>query len=229
MNKSVDVHVFKVFVDSGNHFGNPVGIVSDTPHILDERERVKICQLTGFSEVVFIEDIANQRIRIYNPQEEIDFSGHAGIGTASYFVDITKASSDNFSFRNGIATYSKGANIMWLSTDQKSLPPWNLHELATADEVEKIELNNTKNERHVVFWAWQKDMRTIRARTFAPDWGIPEDEANGSGALLLTTQLKQSLSIVHGKGSIINTKYELDGSVALGGRVSRAETLRITL
>lgn len=229
MSRSVVVQVFRVFVDSGLHFGNPVGIVADTARALDDTERVKICQRTGFSEIVYIEDIEEQRVRIYNPQEEIDFSGHAGIGAASYLSQLSKANSGNFNYRIGIASYVHVADLLWIATDKRGLPPWNLRELSTIEEVEAFGPVEASKLDHTVIWSWLKDMRTIRARTFAPDWGIPEDEANGSGAMLLTMQLKQDLTIIHGKGSVIYTKFTLDNTISVGGRVAMTETLRITL
>ena len=63
----------------------------------------------------------------------------------------------------------------------------------------------------------------IRARTFAPDWGIPDDEANGSGAMKLAATLERSIEIIHGKGSVIYAKPWKADFADLGGRVTEAK------
>lgn len=51
------------------------------------------------------------------------------------------------------------------------------------------------------------------------DWGIPEDEANGSGSMKLAHMLNRELTVHHGKGSIVYAK-PFDQYVAIvGGRV----------
>jgi predicted PhzF superfamily epimerase YddE/YHI9 len=59
----------------------------------------------------------------------------------------------------------------------------------------------------------------IRARTFAADWGIPEDEANGSGAMRLASTLGKTLEIHHGKGSVIYARRANERFAEVGGRV----------
>jgi predicted PhzF superfamily epimerase YddE/YHI9 len=59
----------------------------------------------------------------------------------------------------------------------------------------------------------------IRARTFAPAWGIVEDEANGSGAMKLASNLQKPLKLIHGKGSIIFVKPAGDNQIQVGGQV----------
>lgn len=55
-----------------------------------------------------------------------------------------------------------------------------------------------------------KNTGIVRARTFSPDWGIPEDEANGSGAMKLAMVLK---------GSVIYANPIAAGLIELGGQV----------
>ena len=53
----------------------------------------------------------------------------------------------------------------------------------------------------VYAWAWLDEAAgTVRARSFAPDFGIAEDEATGSAALGLAVRLDRELTIHQGKG-----------------------------
>jgi hypothetical protein len=66
----------------------------------------------------------------------------------------------------------------------------------------------------------------IRARTFAPDWGVPEEEANGSGSMQLAHKLGRNLEILHGKGSIIRASVGSSG-IAIGGLVRQDPKISI--
>jgi hypothetical protein len=62
-------------------------------------------------------------------------------------------------------------------------------------------------------------MPSIPARTFAPDWGIAEEEASGSGAMRISSLLVKELEVHHGKGSVIYVKPLPNNFTAVGGRV----------
>ena len=55
-------------------------------------------------------------------------------------------------------------------------------------------------------WAWiDEGTRRVRARMFAPELGIREDEATGAAAVRLTAELGHDLEIVQGRGSLLYT------------------------
>ena len=85
--------------------------------------------------------------------------------------------------------------------------------------VEQLPLADTATYKHTVVWAWQ-DQKSgiIRARTFAADWGIPEDQANGSGAMILAANFQRNLTIIHGEGSFIYAKPVDNNFAMVGGR-----------
>ena len=68
-------------------------------------------------------------------------------------------------------------------------------------------------------WAWLDEAAgLIRVRVFAPDDGIPEDEATGSAALQLTAHLgRRSRSTRAAARS--STPAPDDGRAEVGGRV----------
>jgi len=71
-----------------------------------------------------------------------------------------------------------------------------------------------------VRWAWlDEEAGLVRSRAFARDDGIPEDEATGSAALILTAQLDREIEIRQGKGSILYARPMGNGYAEVGGRV----------
>ena len=101
------------------------------------------------------------------------------------------------------------------------MPNWNFEQLNNAELVEKLAVNETINKEHTFVWAWIDETKgLIRARTFANDWGIPEDEANGSGSMKLADTLKREITIIHGHGSVIHARPSKDNNAEVGGLVS---------
>ena len=78
-------------------------------------------------------------------------------------------------------------------------------------------------------WAWlDEPAGRVRARIFAPEFGIREDEATGSAAMRLTARLGRDLEIVQGKGSLLQTHgSQLGRHVKVGGRMSEASTTEL--
>ncbi len=64
-----------------------------------------------------------------------------------------------------------------------------------------------------------RDRGQIRARMFANELGVPEDEATGAAAVRITDHLSRDLRITQGKGSQIFTTWNPDGWVGVAGRV----------
>lgn len=196
--------IIKVFVNEKGEFGNPVGIIVDEGKKFTQQERQEKATKSGLSEIVFINNIKNNNISIFSPTREIPFAGHAVIGSAFYLEKLKDSQINNiFSLGiNIIVNHEK--NKIWVRAELLKMPKWNFKQYKTFSEVENLTLENTKEFKHCVAWSWvDKTKGLIRARTFAPDWLIPEDEANGSGALLLSTKLNREIKINHGKGSVI--------------------------
>ena len=100
------------------------------------------------------------------------------------------------------------------------MPPWQYEQRKNAAEIDTLSPTEFSSKKHVFVWAWiDKTNGLIRARTFAQDWGIPEDEANGSGAMMLAATLGRSVEILHGKGSVIYARPQNAGFADLGGQV----------
>jgi predicted PhzF superfamily epimerase YddE/YHI9 len=72
---------------------------------------------------------------------------------------------------------------------------------------------------HIGAWAWADEAAgTIRARVFPVRYGIAEDEATGSAAILLCVRLGRTIDIRQGRGSRIGARPLGDGYVEIGGR-----------
>lgn len=222
MVNNLQLHIVTVFVDSENTFGNPVGIILDEGREIDAKERQQIVTSLGYSESVFINHLEAGDVSIHNPIEEIPFAGHALVGAAWYINTTRKNPLDTIVSKGGaIKTWTEGEQV-WVRAKKDILPPWNYEELGSPLEVETLLGSQVAKKEHAFVWSWiDKEKGIIRARSFAPDWGIPEDEANGSGAMKLAMTLGRALEVHHGKGSVIYTKPVDAEFVDVGGRVKK--------
>lgn len=214
------ISIFKVFTNEKGLYGNKVAIIPDEKSKINTTERRRLCRKLKLSEAVFINNLKNNNISIFSPTGEIPFAGHAVLGTAFYLDEIKKAETKIINcLGNKIVIYHNNS-LIWAKADFKILPHWIFRKCKSKFKVEKIRLTQTKTYKHCFVWAWEDyQKKIIRARTFAPDWLIPEDEANGSGSLVLASKLKRNIKIIHGKGSVIFANYLNNKAGKIGGRV----------
>ncbi len=219
MISNVKVHILRGFVNENKKYGNPVGIIVDEKNSIAVDDRQTIAANLGFSETVFINNLLKGDISIFNPIDEVEFAGHALVG-ASYFINrILNKPVNHLNCKGSQVRTWQENNLTWISASLTNTPPWNNKQLKNAHVVDNLSIVEAPKE-HTIVWAWiDQDKGIIRARTFAPDWGIPEDEANGSGSMQLAAKLARNLEIHHGKGSVIYTKPLRIGIVSVGGRV----------
>ena len=99
-------------------------------------------------------------------------------------------------------------------------PQFAMHELASVAELLGADPVDYADDRYHYLWTWtDAEAGHIRARMFANELGVPEDEATGSAAVRLTDSLRRALNITQGAGSQIHTTWNADGWVLVGGRV----------
>lgn len=216
----------RVFVNKKGEYGNPVGIIVDLQKNISKERRQAISTKLGFSESVFINQLDPVRVNIFNPQREVSFAGHAMVGTA-WFIRIKLNLEANYIECLGgrIKTWQKN-DLTWIQAKMSAMPPWQYEELKGANEVESYPTDKAESKEHTIVWSWQdKDNSIIRARTFAPDWGIPEDEANGSGSMKLASMLKSKIQVIHGKGSVIYANPVTANLIEVGGRLKEDKVL----
>lgn len=220
------LHILRVFADSSGHYGNPLGVFIEEEAI-GVSQRQAIAAGLGFSETVFIEDAASGKLRLYTPGGELPFAGHPLVGTAWLLAEI--------GLRLGELNPPAGSTPVWVEDDLTWIrgrtdwcPSWeHLH----AGSVEKVEaaIAAPHGHDHVQIWSFIDEARgVVRARTFAPRFGVAEDEACGSASMVLARNLGEPLTIRHGKGSEIFVRPRDDGEVELGGRVRALERRVLT-
>ncbi len=228
MTDTIDVVILKVFTDALGKHGNLVSIIIDEEKEIHPSLRQKIPQKLGHDESVFINDITSGNVSIFSPQREIKFAGHAIVGTAWFLNKLRSGGINSVNcLGREIAVWQEG-ELTWVQASLEMMPPWHYIQYGNAGDVEHISPADAAKMEHTVVWAWIEDEKgTVRARTFAPDWGIPESQGNGSGSMILASILKRKLEIKHGKGSLVYANVADHNEVALGGRVVEDKYINI--
>lgn len=217
----VNVIRLKVFVDKKGNFGDVATIVIDDRRQLSDSKRIEITRELQTAETVFINDIKHAEISIMHYDGEIDFAGVGALAAAWQISQLKGEPIKVMKSRGGVIHISHLDDLVLVIAATNTLPPWKFKKVATPNEVLENTAAKAKNLEHTMVWAWENESQgSIRARTFANDWGIPEAEGNGSGAMKLAAMLGRSVEITHGKGSVIYARHISDKNVALGGRVA---------
>ena len=160
--------------------------------------------VTTFAPALF--NFETKDVSIFSPTNEISFAGHALVGTSYFFNSVLNLPTiEIVSMNKKIKSWQEN-NSTFVEADLSILPNWNFKEYKIPEDIEQITIQDASSLKHTLVWSWinEKEGR-VRARTFASDWDIPEDEANGSGAMKLASILNRNLIIHHGKGSVIHS------------------------
>lgn len=211
------MHVLRVFVGADGGHGNPLGVELDTAD-MDDEVCQEIARTLGYSETVFVDDPASGTCRIFTPTVSLPFAGHPMVGTAwllarqGYRPDVLRPPA-------GPVPYGRSEIGDWVQAPAAWCPPWRLHELVTVDEVDRARPGG--DDARDVVWAWSdRDSSSVRARVFGGAFGIAEDEATGSAAIVLAVHLDRPLVITQGQGSRLGASPVGDGAARVGGRVA---------
>jgi predicted PhzF superfamily epimerase YddE/YHI9 len=211
------LHVLRVFTDEEGHWGNPLGVFLDGAEV-PERSRQRVAAELGFSETVFVEDREGGWIRIHTPEVELPFAGHPTVGTA-WLLAAEGTPTEALRPPAGEVRVRAAGESAHVAARPEWSPPFEYHQLASPAEVDAHTGPADGAGSHYV-WAWiDEAVGTIRARSFAPEVGIEEDEATGSAALALCAQLSRPLEIHQGRGSVLLARPTSDGRVEVGGEV----------
>ena len=211
------LHVLRVFVDENAQHGNPLGVFLSGSDVLADKRQAVAADL-GFSETVFVDDVRTGELRIFTPTVELPLAGHPLVGTA-WLMDRSGHSVEALrppAGRIPVRTEERGRT--WISADPATSPKWELHQMRSAADVEGLNGDPTGGGKTVA-WAWlDEPTGSVRVRVFGAEYGVPEDPATGSAALVLTAHLKRDLTIVQGPGSVIHARPSDSGIVHVGGR-----------
>ena len=219
------MRMLRVFTDEDGHWGNPLGVIDGES--IRARPPASGTEL-GFSETVFIDDYQRGRLRIFTPSSRDPLAGHPLVG-AAWLLSRQRQQDPVFELRPPgglVRAWRDEAGKAWVDSPLATLPDWTLVEMSSPGAVEQLTGPVNPDHDHVVYWAWI-DTGLIRARCFAPRYGVAEDEATGSAALRLTSLLGQPLWIRQGKGSLLLAR-PLDAERAVvGGTVVEDVALRL--
>jgi predicted PhzF superfamily epimerase YddE/YHI9 len=226
------VHVLRVFTDENGRHGNPLGVVLDSRD-LGSGDMQAIATHLGYSETVFMEDVADGRLRLFTPACELPFAGHPLVGASWLLAQETGVQPDALrpSLLDEVVPTFVEDGFTWIRGAVAHAPNWDHVQLADAAEVEALS-PPVRGERwqRIQVWAWvDEPSGAIRARVFALDFDVVEDEACGSATLMLAAQLNRAIIVRHGRNSLLLARPVGDGYGEVGGRVAYEELRRVSV
>ncbi|BBX97354.1 PhzF family phenazine biosynthesis protein [Mycobacterium lacus] len=217
----IDVTVLRVFTDSDGNFGNPLGVVDASK--VEPRDRQHLAAQLGFSETVFVDlphpGSTTAHAAIYTPRTEVPFAGHPTVG-ASWWLRESGMPINTLQVPAGIVQVSYEGDLTAIRARAEWAPELAIHDLDSLDDLAAADPADFPDDIAHYLWTWtDRAAGSLRARMFADNLGVPEDEATGSAAVRMTDYLSRDLVIIQGKGSIIETTWSPEGWVRVAGRV----------
>ena len=215
------LHVVRVFVGPDGRGGNPLGVFLHGREVAEERRQAVAADL-GFSETVFVDDPVAGRLRIFTPATELAFAGHPLVGTGWLLAREVAPAATLRPPAGPVPTWEDDTGVRWIRARAEWAPRMTLRQLPSPAAVDAQEDAGDAPQTYV--WAWEDEAAgRVRARSFAPGLGIPEDEATGAAAVLLGAALGRELEIRQGVGSRLLARPGPGGTVEVGGTVTLVE------
>ncbi len=216
------LHVLRVFTGTAGEWGNPLGVFLDGAEVPAERRQAVAAEL-GYSETVFVDDRERGECRIFTPGSELGFAGHPSVGTAWLLAREGEEVEALRPPAGEVAVRFEG-ELTFIAARAEWSPPWELIEFGSAADVEALDGPPGGREDEIYVWAWADETAgLVRSRCYAVEDGVGEDEATGSAALMLATELGRPLTIHQGSGSVLDARPLADGRAEVGGRVALDE------
>ncbi len=214
------LHVLRVFVNEDGEWGNALGVFLEGPRVA-ESGRQQVAAELGFSETVFVDDRADGRLRIHTPRIELPFAGHPTLG-AAWLLDREGTPVEILRPPAGEVGVRHAGEMTYVAARPEWAPPFEYRHLESPATVRSLSAAEQRGNAYA--WAWIDEAAgTIRARSFVPEAGIPEDEATGSAAIALCAGLDRPITIHQGHGSVLFCQPLSAGRIELGGKVVLAE------
>ncbi|MFB7495414.1 PhzF family phenazine biosynthesis protein [Streptomyces sp. NPDC056161] len=208
--------VLRVFCGPNGGYGQEVGVVRDGSVQPGRADRQALAAQLGFGATVFVDDPERGAVDLYAPTLRLPFAGHPCVG-AAWLLDVPELVTPA-----GVVGARLDGEFSWIEARAEWAPPHTLRQYATAAEVDALPVPPPgarapeAPSARTYAWAWADEAAgRVRARA----WGVDEDEATGTAALLLTERLGRALNISQGAGSQILTAPQPHGWVEIGGRV----------
>lgn len=219
---SIDVTVLRVFTDPDGNFGNPLGVVDAS--LVEPGDRQRLATQLGYSETIFIDipgvGATSAHAVIHTPSTELPFAGHPTVG-ASWWLRERGTPIDTLRLAAGSVQVSYDGDVTTVNARAEWSPEFAIHDFESPQAVADADPGDFRDDIAHYVWAWvDRDAGSLRARMFASNLGVAEDEATGSAAIRLTDYLGRDLVITQGKGSVIETTWGARGWLRLAGRVA---------
>ncbi|GAB7142246.1 PhzF family phenazine biosynthesis protein [Mycobacterium riyadhense] len=219
----IDVTVLRVFTDPDGNFGNPLGVVDASQ--VEHRDRQHLTAQLGYSETIFVDLPAvgstTAHATIHTPRTEVPFAGHPTVG-ASWWLRHNDMPIHTLQVPAGIVqvSYSDSGDLTTINARAEWAPEIAIHDIESLEALAAADPTDFPDDIAHYLWTWtDRSAGSIRARMFASNLGVAEDEATGSAAIRITDYLSRDLTITQGKGSIIETAWSPEGWVGVTGRV----------
>lgn len=219
----IDVTVLRVFTDSHGNFGNPLGVVDASR--VQPRDRQHLAAQLGYSETIFVDlpaaGATTAHATIHTPRTDIPFAGHPTVG-ASWWLRSLDMPIHTLQVPAGIVqvSYTNTGDLTTISARAEWAPEFAIHDIESAEALAAADPIDFPDDIAHYLWTWtDRSSGSVRARMFASNLGVAEDEATGSAAMRMTDYLSRDLTITQGKGSIIETTWSAEGWVGVAGRV----------
>jgi predicted PhzF superfamily epimerase YddE/YHI9 len=212
-------HLLNVFTAEDGSHGNPLAVFLDGSALPDPAERQRIASDLGYSETVFVDDMADGTLHIFTPASELPLAGHPLVGSA-WLIEHEQGWCDVLNPPAGeVATWSED-DIRWIRANPAPSSVVELRQYDSPQEVEAL-TGPPDGLGFVSCWSWIDEAAgTLRSRVFVLDEGIPEDEATGLAALRMGVALgRDEFLIRQGKGSLLAVRKGPDDTIEVGGRV----------
>ncbi|QDY76499.1 PhzF family phenazine biosynthesis protein [Streptomyces qinzhouensis] len=236
MNERQQLDVLRVFCAADGRHGSALSVVRDPRPYRDPASRRALAGGSGGGDTVFVDDPERGVLDLHAPGARLPFAPHALVG-AGWLLDLEELNPPA-----GTVWTRGDGEFTWITVRAAWAPPYTLEWYASPEEVDALPVPPPGGTPRYA-WAWEDERAgRIRARAFpgadaAGAHGIgpapgtesttAEDEASGSGALLLTDRLGRALNITQGRGSQILTAPGPDGEVEIGGRVRLISQARL--
>jgi predicted PhzF superfamily epimerase YddE/YHI9 len=215
-----ELHVLRVFCGEDGGGGNPLGVFLEGDEIRAE-DRQRIAADLGFSETVFVDDPAAGAVRIFTPAAELPFAGHPLVGTSWLLARERTAVAVLRPPAGEVPTFTDGDGVTWIRGRAEWAPRMSFRQFADPGQVDALE-GAPDGLGFVDCWAWEDEAAgRVRARVFAPAFGIAEDEATGAAAVRLVSRLGRPVTIRQGVGSLLLARPGPDGTAEVGGEVAQ--------
>jgi predicted PhzF superfamily epimerase YddE/YHI9 len=217
-----ELHVLRVFTAPDGSGGNPLGVFLDGAAVPADRRQAVATDL-GFSETVFVLHAPSGELRIFTPAAELPFAGHPLVGTGWLLARERAAVPVLRPPAGEVPTWMDGEGATWIRGRAEWAPEMAFRQLDEPAAVDALD-GAPDGLGFVDCWAWEDEAAgVVRARVFAPRYGITEDEATGAAAVRLVSRLGRPITIRQGAGSLLYARPGPDGTAEVGGLVALDE------